>query len=82
MTKPERIGAKKALEALPLWSEAAGRDAITRSLKFATFAEAFSSVAWAATAAVAAGPSVFALIPMAVALSILLGIWVVRPRAA
>jgi ABC-2 type transport system permease protein len=52
------------------------------SSRIATFAEAFSSVAWAATAAVAAGPSVFALIPMAVALSILLGIWVVRPRAA
>jgi ABC-2 type transport system permease protein len=52
------------------------------SSRIATFAEAFSSVAWAATAAVAAGPSVFALIPMAVALSILLGIWVVGPRAA
>jgi 4a-hydroxytetrahydrobiopterin dehydratase len=45
MTKPERIGAKKALEVLPLWSEAAGRDAITRSLKFRTFAEAFGFMA-------------------------------------
>jgi 4a-hydroxytetrahydrobiopterin dehydratase len=45
MARPERIGAKKALEILPLWSEAAGRDAITRSLKFATFAEAFGFMA-------------------------------------
>ncbi len=45
MARPERIGAKKALEGLPLWSEAAGRDAITRSLKFATFAEAFGFMA-------------------------------------
>ena len=45
MTRPERIGAKKALETLPLWSEAAGRDAITRSLKFRDFAEAFGFMA-------------------------------------
>ena len=45
MARPERIGAKKALETLPLWSEAAGRDAITRSLKFRTFAEAFGFMA-------------------------------------
>jgi 4a-hydroxytetrahydrobiopterin dehydratase len=45
MTRPERIGAKKALETLPLWSEAAGRDAITRSLRFRTFAEAFGFMA-------------------------------------
>jgi len=45
MTRPERIGAKKALEALPLWSEAAGRDAITRSMKFESFAEAFGFMA-------------------------------------
>ncbi|MBS0535161.1 MAG: permease [Proteobacteria bacterium] len=52
------------------------------SSRIATFAEAFSSVAWAATAAVAAGPSWLAVIPMAIALLILLGIWVVRPRSA
>lgn len=45
MTKPECIGAKKALETLPLWSEAPGRDAIMRSLKFRTFAEAFGFMA-------------------------------------
>ncbi|MBS0247226.1 MAG: permease [Proteobacteria bacterium] len=52
------------------------------SSRIATFAEAFSSVSWAATAAVAAGPSWLAVIPMAVALAILLGIWLVRPRTA
>lgn len=52
------------------------------SSRIATFAEAFSSVAWAATAAVAVGPSWLAVIPMAVALSILLGVWIVRPRPA
>ena len=51
MTRPERIGAKKALETLPLWSEAAGRDAITRSLKFPGFAEAFGFMAEIALAA-------------------------------
>ena len=45
MARPERIGANKALETLPLWSEAAGRDAITRSLKFRNFAEAFGFMA-------------------------------------
>ena len=52
------------------------------SSRIATFAEAFSSVAWAATAAVAAGPSPLAVIPLAVALTILLGVWMVRPRPA
>jgi 4a-hydroxytetrahydrobiopterin dehydratase len=45
MARPERIGAKKALETLPLWKQAAGRDAITRSLKFKDFAEAFGFMA-------------------------------------
>ena len=52
------------------------------SSRIATFAEAFSSISWAATAAVAAGPSWFALAPMAIALAILLGVWVVRPRSS
>ena len=52
------------------------------SSRIATFAEAFSSVAWAATAAVAAAPSWLAAIPMAAALAILLGVWIVRPRPA
>jgi ABC-2 type transport system permease protein len=50
------------------------------SSRIATFAEAFSSIAWAATAAVAAGPSWFALAPLTLALAILLGVWVIRPK--
>lgn len=52
------------------------------SSRIATFAEAFSSIAWAATAAVAAGPSWFALLPLTIALMILAGVWLVRPKSA
>jgi ABC-2 type transport system permease protein len=51
------------------------------SSRIATFAEAFSSVAWAATAAVAAGGSWLALGPAVIALLILWGAWTIRPRA-
>jgi ABC-2 type transport system permease protein len=40
--------------------------------RFATFAEAFSSISWAATAALATGGSWFALFPAAIGLGILL----------
>ena len=40
--------------------------------RFATFAEAFSSISWAATAALAAGGTWFALFPAAIGLGILL----------
>jgi ABC-2 type transport system permease protein len=49
------------------------------SSRVATFAEAFSSIAWAATAALAAAGSLFALGPAAVAVLILFGVWIVRP---
>ena len=39
--------------------------------RFATFAEAFSSISWAATAALAAGGTWFALFPAAIGLGIL-----------
>ena len=42
------------------------------SSRFATFAEAFSSISWAATAALAAGGTWFALVPAAIGLAILL----------
>jgi len=45
MTRPERIGAGRALESLPLWRAAEGRDGIVRSLKFKGFAEAFGFMA-------------------------------------
>jgi ABC-2 type transport system permease protein len=40
--------------------------------RFATFAEAFSSISWAATAALAAGGTWFALVPAAIGVGILL----------
>jgi ABC-2 type transport system permease protein len=49
------------------------------SSRVATFAEAFSSIAWAATAALLAAGSVFALAPAAVATYILVGVWTMRP---
>lgn len=51
------------------------------SSRIATFAEAFSSVAWAATAAVAASGSWLAVGPALVALLILWGAWAIRPHA-
>lgn len=50
------------------------------SSRLATFAEAFSSIAWAAAAALAAGGSWLALFPAIVALGILLGAWLIRPK--
>jgi ABC-2 type transport system permease protein len=50
------------------------------SSRIATFAEAFSSVAWASTAAVAANQSWFAIAPAIVALLVLAGTWSIRPR--
>ena len=49
------------------------------SSRIATFAEAFSSIGWAATAALAAGGSWLALFPAFIALGILAGVWVIRP---
>ena len=41
MTRPTKIGAAAALAQLPGWSAAEGRDAITRTFKFADFNAAF-----------------------------------------
>jgi 4a-hydroxytetrahydrobiopterin dehydratase len=51
MSRPARIGAAAALERLPQWSAAEGRDAITRTYKFASFSAAFG---WMARVALAA----------------------------
>lgn len=51
MTRPERIGAAAALVELPDWAAADGRDAITRTFRFATFSAAFG---WMTRAALAA----------------------------
>jgi ABC-2 type transport system permease protein len=52
------------------------------SSRLATFAEAFSSIAWAATTALAAGGSWAALGPAAVAFAILGGVWLISPSRA
>lgn len=51
------------------------------SSRIATFAEAFTSVAWAAAVAFAAHGSWFALGPALAALLLLLGTWAIRPRS-
>jgi ABC-2 type transport system permease protein len=50
------------------------------SSRIATFAEAFSSVAWASAAAVAANQSWLALGPAIIALLVLAGTWTIRPH--
>jgi ABC-2 type transport system permease protein len=50
--------------------------------RFATFAEAFSSISWAAAAALAAGGSAFALFPAAIAIGILLAARWMSPHKA
>ena len=49
MTRPQKIGAAKALEQLPHWTAAGGgRDAIRRSYKFGDFNAAFGFMTRAA----------------------------------
>jgi ABC-2 type transport system permease protein len=50
------------------------------SSRIATFAEAFSSVAWAGSAAIAASGSWVAFGPMVIALMVLAGAWIIRPK--
>jgi ABC-2 type transport system permease protein len=50
------------------------------SSRIATFAEAFSSVAWAGSAAIAASGSWVALGPTVIALLVLAGAWLIRPK--
>jgi len=50
------------------------------SSRLATFAEAFSSIAWASAAGMAAAETWFALVTAAVALGILGGVWLIRPK--
>jgi ABC-2 type transport system permease protein len=50
------------------------------SSRIATFAEAFSSVAWASAAAVAANESWYWIAPAIVAILVLAGTWTIRPR--
>ena len=52
------------------------------SSRIATFAEAFSSIAWAATAALAAAGTWFSLFAAVIALGILGGVWLISPPRA
>ena len=52
------------------------------SSRLATFAEAFSSIAWAATTALAAAQSWAALGTAAIAFGILAGVWLISPSRA
>ncbi|HEX9073823.1 MAG TPA: permease, partial [Pseudolabrys sp.] len=49
------------------------------SSRLATFAEAFSSIAWAATTALAAAETWAALGTAAIAFGILAGVWLISP---
>ena len=52
------------------------------SSRMATFAEAFSSIAWAGTSALVAAGTWIAVGPAVIALGILLGVWLIRPASA
>jgi ABC-2 type transport system permease protein len=49
------------------------------SSRIATFAEAFSSIAWAATGALAAVETWLAIFPALIAVGILAGVWLISP---
>ena len=51
MSRPAKLGAQAALAQLPGWSAAEGRDAITKTFKFADFNAAFG---WMTRVALAA----------------------------
>jgi 4a-hydroxytetrahydrobiopterin dehydratase len=51
VSRPARIGAPAALAELPDWAAVEGRDAITRTFRFASFSAAFG---WMTRAAMAA----------------------------
>jgi ABC-2 type transport system permease protein len=50
------------------------------SSRVATFAEAFSSISWAGTAALAAAGTAIAVVPAILAVAILAGVRLVRPK--
>ena len=51
------------------------------SSRIVTFAEAFSSITWAGTAALAAAGQWIAVIPALIALGILAGVWLISPKS-
>jgi ABC-2 type transport system permease protein len=80
------VAAAASASAVQLWfRRQAKRSQFRRrqvSSRMATFAEAFSSIAWAGTAALAAAASPLALFTALIALMVLVGTWALAPRAA
>ncbi len=76
--------AAAAATAVQFWFRSQARRSQFRrrqvSSRFATFAEAFSSIGWAATAAVAALSLWLAVIPAVLSLLVLLAAWLMSPR--
>ena len=76
--------AATAATAIQLWFRTQAKRSQFRrrqvSSRLATFAEAFSSIAWAATAAIAAVSVLLAAVPALVALLLLAGAWFISPR--
>jgi len=78
------IVAAVASTAIQLWFRSQAKRSQFRrrqvSSRFATFAEAFSSIGWAATAAVAAASVWLAIAPGVIALAVVTGAWCMSPR--
>jgi ABC-2 type transport system permease protein len=78
--------ATAAATAIQLWFRSQAKRSQFRrrqvSSRVATFTEAFSSIGWAATAAVAAVSLVLAIAPALIALLVLAGAWIMSPRTA
>jgi ABC-2 type transport system permease protein len=78
--------ATTAATAIQLWFRSQAKRSQFRrrqvSSRVATFAEAFSSIGWAATAAVASVSLVLAIAPALIALLVVASAWIMSPRTA
>jgi ABC-2 type transport system permease protein len=78
--------ATMAATAIQLWFRSQAKRSQFRrrqvSSRIATFTEAFSSIGWAATSAVAAVSLIFAIAPALIASLVVAGAWLMSPRAA
>jgi ABC-2 type transport system permease protein len=78
--------ATTAATAIQLWFRSQAKRSQFRrrqvSSRVATFTEAFSSIGWAATAAIASVSLVLAIAPALIALLVLAGAWITSPRTA
>jgi ABC-2 type transport system permease protein len=78
--------ATTAATAIQLWFRSQAKRSQFRrrqvSSRVATFTEAFSSIGWAATAAVASVSLLLAIAPALIALLVVAGAWIMSPRTA